>query len=207
MQFDFAELAPRDRYKLLVSFVVPRPIAFVTSLNQDGLVNAAPFSFFNVVGSDPPLIVLGISNRPAGSPKDTAYNIRQSHEFVVNIVDEALAKQMNICATDFPPEISEVEAAQLHLQPSIIVTPPRIAASPVNFECREHTCLEIGNNRVILGEVLYAHMSEDVIDSDTLYIKPEAFHPIGRMHGGGWYTKTNDQFEIPRITYEEWQKQ
>src|SRR4028119_647196 len=101
MQFDLRELSSRDRYKLLVSVVVPRPIALVTSLNATGHVNAAPFSFFNVMGSDPPLVVLGIGDRSPGAPKDTAHNIRCAGEFVVNIVDEAIAEKMNICAVDF----------------------------------------------------------------------------------------------------------
>ena len=112
----FSELAPRDRYKLLCASVTPRPIALVTSLSPDGVVNAAPFSFFNVFSEDPALIVLGLQHKPGNNPKDTTRNIAGAGEFVVNLVDEGLAEAMNICAVDFPPEISEIDAAGLVTQ-------------------------------------------------------------------------------------------
>jgi flavin reductase (DIM6/NTAB) family NADH-FMN oxidoreductase RutF len=204
MQFDMAQLAPRDRYKLLVSTIVPRPIALVTSVDEAGHVNAAPFSFFNVLGSDPPLLVLGIGDRSRETPKDSARNIRQSGEFVVNLVDESIAEGMNICAVDFPPGTSEIAAAGLSTHDSKQVKVPRIAESPVSFECREVQTIEIGRNRVIFGQVLQMHIRDDLVNAEKLHIHTEKLRAIGRMYGAGWYTHTNEIFQIPRLSYEEW---
>jgi flavin reductase (DIM6/NTAB) family NADH-FMN oxidoreductase RutF len=204
MDLDLRQLPPRDCYKLLVSTVVPRPIALVTTINPEGRVNAAPFSFFNAIGSDPPIVVLGIGDRVPGIPKDTARNIRATHEFVVNLVDEALGRQMNICAIDFPAEMNELHAADLPCVPSVDVRPPRVGSSPVSLECREVSTVELGRNRVILGQVLRLHIRDDLLDRERLYVRTDQMHLLGRMHGGGWYTCTNDFFEIPRVTFEEW---
>ena len=207
MQFDFSQLTPRDRYKLLVSTVVPRPIALVTSMNESGLVNAAPFSFFNVMGSDPAMIVIAPGNYDAQTPKDTARNIRSRGEFAVHIVDENLALAMNICAIDFPPGESEIAAAKLDLLPCEKIGVPRIAQSPVSLECREIQTLEIGRNRVVFGEVLAMHVCDDLVDVEKFYVHTEAMHAVGRMHGAGGYCTTRDMFQIPRISYEEWRAQ
>lgn len=204
MQFDMAQLAPRDRYKLLVSTVVPRPIALVTSVDETGSVNAAPFSFFNVLGSDPPLLVLGIGDRSRDTPKDSARNIQRSGEFVVHIVDENLVQSMNICAIDFPPETSEIAAAGLSTLNSTQVKVPRIAQAPVSFECREVQTTEIGRNRVVFGEVLHMHIRDDLVDAEKLHVHTEKLRAVGRMHGAGWYTHTTEIFQIPRLSYEEW---
>lgn len=204
MIFDLQTLAPRDRYKLLVGTVVPRPIALVTSLDERGLVNAAPFSFFNAVGSDPPLVVLGVGNRDRETPKDTARNIRQRREFVVNLVDDALAEAMNVCATDFPADWSEVEMAQLGLADSQCVSVPRLAAAPVSLECREHSILEIGHNRVIMGEVAAIYIRDELVDAEKFYVHTEQMGLIGRMGGAGGYVRTTDTFHMPRISFEEW---
>lgn len=130
MRWRIAELAPELRYKLLVSLVVPRPIAFITTRDATGLVNAAPFSFFNVFSDDPPLVIIGIGRRADGSPKDTARNIEATGEFVVNLVDEATAEAMNVTAIDFPPDESEIGPASLTLADSVEVAPPRVAEAP-----------------------------------------------------------------------------
>lgn len=202
MNFEMKNLAPRDRYKLLVSSVVPRPIALVTSLNENGVVNAAPFSYFNVMGSEPPIIAFA-----PGASKDTARNIAANGEWVVNLVDEDLAAAMNICATDFPPEISEIAVAQLATVPSLQVLAPRIMAAPVSLECKHHTTLQIGRNHVVIGEVVQLHIRDEFIDAEKMHVRAEKMRLIGRMHGGGWYAKTSDLFEIPRISYEKWQAQ
>ena len=207
MNFEMNLLVPRDRYKLLVSSVVPRPIALVTSLNENGVVNAAPYSFFNVMGSDPPIIAFAPGDVAPGVPKDTAHNIANTGEWVVNLVDEDLAAAMNICATDFPSDISEIEAAHLATVPSLQVLAPRIAAAPVSLECVHHTTLQIGRNRIVIGEVVQLHIRDELIDVEKLYVRTEQMRLVGRMHGGGWYSKTSDLFEIPRISYEEWQTQ
>src|SRR5947207_5041074 len=149
MDLDLRQLSARDRYKLLISTVVPRPIALATTVDAEGRVNAAPFSFFNAVSSVPPVVVLGISPGDANNElgdgyKDTERNIRDSGEFVVNLVDEALAERMNICAVDFPAGTGELNAAELTALPSVGVRAPRIAQSPVSFECRRVTGVSLG---------------------------------------------------------------
>ena len=160
MHFDLAQIPATDAYKLLVSTVVPRPIALATTIDSAGRVNAAPFSFFNAVSSVPPVVVLGISPGDASGDgyKDTERNIRDSGEFVVNLVDEALAERMNICAVDFPHEIGELEVANLTALPSVGVKPPRIAESPVSFECRRITGLSLGPRSTLeIGRVPHSH--------------------------------------------------
>ena len=204
MRFDMPKLAARDRYKLLTGVVVPRPIALVTTLDGVGGVNAAPFSFFNAMGADPPLVVLGIGNRNRAEPKDTAKYIRAGGEFVVNIVTEDIAEAMNVTSIDFPAGTDELALAGLTGVPSHAVKPPRVGESPVNMECREVQTTEIGRNRIILGEVLCMHVRDDLVDPEKFYVHTERLHAVGRMHAPGWYAKTRELFEMPRVTYEEW---
>lgn len=206
MNFDFKNLSPRESYKLLTGVVVPRPIALVSTQNEAGLVNAAPFSFFNIVGSNPPLVALGIGDKSEDEAKDSAKNIRSSGEFVINLVSRAMANAMNICAIDFPAEISEIEAAGLETAPSQIVAPPRIANSPAALECRAHTTLQIGENRVILGEVVALYLSDEWVDSTTVYVNSAKLDLIGRMGGAGGYTDTSGTFELARLSLSEWQQ-
>jgi flavin reductase (DIM6/NTAB) family NADH-FMN oxidoreductase RutF len=204
MRFDLAALPASDRYKLLAGLVVPRPIALVTTQSADGRINAAPFSFFNVFAEEPPLIVLGLGISPAGGAKDTTVNILDTGEFVISLVDEPMAEAMNLCAIDFPPEISEIEVAGLDLLPSQKVAPPRIAQAPVNLECRHYETLQPGRERyLVIGEVLIAHVKDGVIDPATLRIDRDLYAPIGRLFGGG-YVRTHDRFEMPRLSYGEW---
>ena len=204
MRFALAELSATERYKLLGGLVVPRPIALVTTQSQDGRVNAAPFSFFNVFAEEPPLVVLGLGISPVGGSKDTTVNIREGGEFVINLVDESIADAMNLCAIDFPPEISEIEVAGLDLAPSDEVAPPRIAQAPVNLECRRYVTLEVARERyLVIGEVLVAHVRDGLVDPATLRIDRDAYAPIGRLFGGG-YVRTRDRFEMPRLTYRQW---
>src|SRR3979490_699520 len=140
----FRELDPHDRYKLLCGVVVPRPIALVTTLDENGKVNAAPFSFFNVFSEDPPLVVLGLQHKADLSRKDTTRNIHRNGQFVVHMVDEALAAAMNDCAIDFPYGNSEVEAMGLATLPSIDIAVPRLAAAPFALEGRPHLHLAFG---------------------------------------------------------------
>jgi flavin reductase (DIM6/NTAB) family NADH-FMN oxidoreductase RutF len=204
MRFDLAELSATERYKLLGGLVVPRPIALVTTQSQDGRVNAAPFSFFNVFAEEPPLVVLGIGIGPLGGAKDTTVNIRERGEFVINLVDEPIAEAMNLCAIDFPPKISEIEVAGLDLAPSDEVAPPRIAQAPVNLECRRYVTLEVARKRyLVIGEVLVVHVRDGLVDAATLRVDRDAYAPIGRLFGGG-YVRTRDRFEMPRLTYRQW---
>lgn len=206
MDFDFAQLHPQERYKLLTGLIVPRPIAWVTSLGASGQVNAAPFSFFNAMGSDPALLVIGVGNHPE-RPKDTAANIKRIGAFVVNLVSEPLAEAMNLTATEFPEEISEVEVAGLQTAPSVHVPVPRLAQAPAGFECRLHSVLEVGRNRLVIGEVLGAFVQEHLLaDAKKLHLKTAELGLIGRMGGRGGYVRTTDLFEMPRISYEAWRE-
>ena len=204
VRFDLAELSAADRYKLLGGLIVPRPIALVTTRSADGRSNAAPFSFFNVFAEEPPLIVLGLGISPSGGAKDTTVNIRDTGEFVVNLVDEAIAEAMNLCAIDFPPEVDEIEVAGLALAPSDKVAPPRIAQAPVSLECRRYLTLQPARERyLVLGRVVMAHVRDGVLDPATLRVDRDTYAPIGRLFGGG-YVRTHDLFEMPRLTYREW---
>lgn len=205
MEFDFETLPPDQRYKLMIQVVVPRPIAFVTCRSRDGQVNAAPYSFFNCMSQTPPLVVLGIENRTTGVPKDTTQYIRETDEFVVNMVDFAMAERMNVCAADFPPGVNELTAAGLTEAPSVKVAAPRIAESPVSMECRKYMNLEIGRGRSILfGEIVHLHVRDTAIaDLERLRVDPGALDLIARLGGIG-YARTTDRFDLKRVTYAEW---
>jgi flavin reductase (DIM6/NTAB) family NADH-FMN oxidoreductase RutF len=208
MHFDLAAIPASDAYKLLVSTVVPRPIALATTVDAAGRVNAAPFSFFNAVSSVPPVVVLGISPGDSASGdgyKDTERNIRDTGEFVVNLVDEALAERMNVCAVDFPTAIGELENADLTPVASVGVRAPRIAESPVSFECKRITGLSLGPRSTLeVGRVIHIHIRDDLVDPERYYVATEKMRLIGRMHGRGWYARTSDLFLMDRMTYAEW---
>jgi len=206
MIFEVAKAKPREIYNLLIGLVAPRPIALVTSMNENGQLNAAPFSAYNYLCTDPPIVGLGVMNRPGTFvPKDTAHNIRRTGEFVVNVVTEDLLKQMNVCATDFPAEVNELEMAGLETEASSVVKVPRIRQAHAALECVEHTTLEIGRSRIILGRVVAMYVEDQFVDPAGPYIKAEELHAIGRMNGLGSYVKTRDSFlNQPRISYEEW---
>ena len=209
MNFDMEKAKGRETYNLLIGLVAPRPIALVTSMNEDGRLNAAPFSSYNYLCTDPPIIGMGVTDRPTASfvPKDTARNIRRTGEFVVNVVTEDLARQMNICATDFPAEVDELEMAGLTTIPSQIVKVPRIEQAHAALECREYTTMEIGRSRIILGRVVAIYIEDKFIDPTGPYVRAEELHAIGRMNGLGSYVKTRDSFlAMPRISYEDWKK-
>jgi flavin reductase (DIM6/NTAB) family NADH-FMN oxidoreductase RutF len=209
MIFEVAKSTPRQVYNLLIGLVAPRPIALVTSMNEDGQLNAAPFSAYNYLCTDPPVVGLGVMDRPTGQfvPKDTARNIRRGGEFVVNVVTEDLAKAMNICATDFPADVDELEMAGLETTPSSIVKVPRIKTAHAALECVEHATIEIGRSRIVLGRVVAMYVEDEFVDPAGPYIKSEDLHAIGRMNGLGSYVKTRDAFlYMPRIPYAEWEK-
>ncbi|MCE3016295.1 MAG: flavin reductase family protein [Pirellula sp.] len=198
MQFDFKSLDATSRYKMMTGLIVPRPIAWITTVNVDGSNNAAPFSFFNAIGTDPALIVVGIGDHP-DRPKDTAVNIQREKEFVVNLVPEALAQSMSDSATDYPAHVSEIDILELATLSSTWVKPPRLAGCPASLECRLERVLMIGENRIIFGEVLGVHVLDDVVsDASKCQIASEQMQLIGRMGGLGGYTRTTDIFQIPR---------
>ncbi len=201
MTIDPRTLSPRDAYNILVSAVVPRPIAFVTSMNDRKVVNAAPYSFFNALTGTPPLVMISVG-RKNGQMKHTAENIVHQKEFVVNLVTDELVHSMNISSADFPEGISEIEQAKLTLVESTAIRTPRIAASKVSLECVLHKHIEIGTGptNLIIGEVVQFHVKDEVYSDGT--IDQEKFKPIARM-GGNYYSRTNDLFELERPTFEK----
>ena len=202
----FAEIGPQERYKLLCATIVPRPIALVTTVDESGVVNAAPFSFFNVFAEDPPLVVLGLQHKPDRNRKDTTRNIAERGVFVVNLVDEALAEAMNVCSVDFPPEMSEVEAAGLNLRPGLDVPVPHLAEAPFALECRRTASLAFGPDReILIGEVLRLHARDELLDTRTLRVSTELYKPIGRMFGNA-YSRQGDRFDMVKQSYAEWER-
>ncbi len=198
MTFDLDNDHADRAYSILSSLVTPRPIAWVTTLSPTGQFNAAPFSFFNVLGANPPIVGFCPGDRAPGVPKDTAANIRATHEFVVNLVDEDLAEAMNTTAADLPPGESELNHAGLTTAPSTLVTPPRIAEAPAALECTEWGTLQIGDNRLIIGLVHRVHVRDELVDHDNLRIVSEKFRVIGRMASPSSYCRTTDRFELER---------
>ncbi|PZR76783.1 MAG: flavin reductase family protein [Chthoniobacterales bacterium] len=198
MELDLEGKHASRAYAMLVSLITPRPIAWVTTLDENGGINAAPFSFFNALGADPPIIGFAPGDRDDGSPKDTARNIRRSHEFVVNLVDEATAEAMNHTSASLPYGMSELESAGLTAVASSVVTPPRIGEAPASLECKEWGTLQIGGNRVVIGLVRRVHVRDALIDPERLRIRTEDFQVIGRMASPNWYCRTRDRFEMIR---------
>lgn len=204
--FDFAALSPRERYKLLIGAVVPRPIALVTSVDGEGRVNAAPFSFFNCLSADPAILALGVEYRADGRQKDTGINVRATQAFTVNIVSDAIAEAMNVCAVPFDTSVDELREAGLTAMPGTKVPCPWIGEAPAAFECRHHTTLSIGRSReIILGEVVWAHFRNDVVDAANQHVDPAALDAIGRMGGQG-YASTRDYFDLPTMSVETWRQ-
>ena len=209
MVFEVESATPRQIYNLLIGLVAPRPVALVTSMDANGNLNAAPYSAYNYLCTDPPIVGLGVMDRPGGAfvPKDTARNIRRGGEFVVNVVTEDLLQAMNVCATDFPAEVNELEMAGLTTAPSQVVKVPRIAEAHAALECVEHTTLEIGRSRIILGRVVAMFVEDRFVDPAGPYILSEELHAIGRMNGGGKYVRTQGAFmTVPRISFEDWKR-
>jgi flavin reductase (DIM6/NTAB) family NADH-FMN oxidoreductase RutF len=206
MLFDFAQLPARERHKLMIGTIAPRPIAWVVTRSVAGQLNAAPFSFFNAFASDPPVVGIGIGSHAAGRPKDTRVNIKETGQFVVNLPSEQNARAMNVTAIGFDYGVDELAEAGLTTEPSARVKPPRIAESPVALECELLQIIELGSEvDLVLGRVLALHVRDDaVIDAAKHYVDTPALKLIGRMHGAGWYARTSDLFEMPRIALRDW---
>lgn len=202
-----ADLAADERYKLLTASITPRPIAWVTSASAMGAVNAAPYSFFNMVASDPPLIVLGLMRRPDGSYKDTCANIIETGEFVVNLVRADDIDAMNMTSIDAPPGWEELTLAGVETRPSGLVAPPRIASAPVNMECRLFKHIDVSPaSAVVLGEVVMFHVDDQFID-DRLHIDTIALDLIARMHGRGIYAHKPELLQRDRPAFARWRDQ
>lgn len=183
-------------YQILSGLITPRPIAWVSTLNEDGSVNAAPFSFFNVFGSRPPMIVFAPGDKEPGVPKDTARNIKRQKQFVVHTVDQAMLELMNASAATLPYQLPEL-AAELFTD-SDVIDVPRISAAPVAMECSEHSCLEIGQNRLVIGLVHKVHVQDGIANPDDAKIFQENYAPIGRMASPNWYCESDKLFQLDR---------
>lgn len=205
MLFDIAALDNRRSYKLVTATIVPRPIAWVVTLDPQGRCNAAPFSFFNCFGGHPPVVALGIGQRQRAD-KDTLAHIRARGEFVINLVPESLVEAMNETATDFPPGTDELQIAGLATAPSAKVAVPRIADSPVALECRLRQVLEVdGTGHMVIGEVLAVQVADAaVLDADKCYIDTARLQLVGRMQSPGGYVRTRDSFKLKQLDHAEW---
>jgi flavin reductase (DIM6/NTAB) family NADH-FMN oxidoreductase RutF len=208
MYFDFATTAVADRYKLITATVVPRPIAWVVTQDDAGVVNAAPFSFFNAVCSDPPILAISIGGATAAElEKDTLANIQANNQFTICLVPADALDAMNVTAIALPPEADELAEAGLTALPSTTIRPPRIAESPVAFECETHQFIPLGGNTLVLGRIRAMHVRDDyVLDPARHHIDTPRLGLAGRMHGGGWYLRTEDLVEVRRIRAEDWQR-
>ncbi len=188
MEFDFTELEPESRYRLLTNFVGPRPIALVTTRSADGRNNAAPMSFFNVFSHEPPIVVLGIQPRLSGEDKDTIVNIRRSGEFVVNMVDMALSQQMLVCGLAFESDVDELEMAGLPTARCSQIDVDYVASAPCAFECRVERLIEYPRRVLVLGEVVHMHVRRECLDEAGRYVNPDTYQPIARLHADNYIT-------------------
>lgn len=204
MRFDMAALSDAQRYKLMAGTIVPRPIAWVSTLSAQGVGNLAPYSFFNMMGASPPLVVLGTMRLPGGRLKDTAANILATREFVIHLVGEAMLPAMNATCIDAPPDVDEAALAGLTMEPSQHVAPPSIAGAPARFECRLHDFLDAPPETVILiGEVVAMEVADAFLDPETLRADPYAMGLIARVTGTGTYTRIAPDLTAQRPVWGE----
>ncbi len=201
MEADPATLPWKSVYKLLVGSILPRPIGWISTVDAAGLANLAPFSFFNAVCSRPPTVLFCPTVREFDAgPKDTLRNVRTTGEFVVNIVTEAVAEAMNLTSTELPPQVDEFQLAGLTAAPSAVVAPPRVAESPIHFECQVHQIVDLGSEpgagAVVLGRIVHLHVDPSVLLGDDK-INLAALRPIGRLAGPS-YCRVSDVFQMPR---------
>ncbi|GAA5226544.1 flavin reductase family protein [Paeniglutamicibacter antarcticus] len=197
IELDAGALPVRNVYRLLTSLVIPRPIAWVSTLNEAGLANLAPHSFFTVASADP-----GIVQFTSVTRKDTLRNIESTGEFVVNLAPRALMEQINATATEFPSDISEFDAAGLRKEPSRTVAAPRIAGSPAALECSLHRIIEVGNSFLVLGLVTHVALDESMLN-EAGHPQPERLDPVARLGSNQWGT-LGEVLALDRITLEQW---
>ncbi len=202
MRLDPSQLPPRELYQLLIGFITPRPIAWISTVSANGIVNLAPFSFFNGVSANPPTVVFSCVDKRDGSRKDTIRNLNAVPEFVVNLCTYDQREAVNETSAELDYEVSELEACGLTALPSERVSPPRVAESPAQFECKVHQIVRVGDGplaaNLVIGEILMIHARDDVFDAAGA-VDPRKLDTIGRM-GGIAYARTTDLFELPRPT-------
>jgi flavin reductase (DIM6/NTAB) family NADH-FMN oxidoreductase RutF len=190
-------------YQILTGAVIPRPIGFISSISTEGLVNLAPFSFFNAICGEPPMVMFCPMNRRP--PKDTLLNVKATGEFVANIVSHEIAQAMNLTSGDYASEVNEFDVCGLTPMPSQMVKPPYVKESPVSMECKVHHIIEVSDKpwggTVIIGEVLLFHVRDNIIDKD-MFIDPDKLDPVARM-GGPSYSTIKDRFDMIRPVIKE----
>lgn len=204
MHIDPKTLDQADTYKLLIGCVVPRPIAWVSTLDENGSRNLAPFSFFNAIGSSPPALSVSINySSTHKGRKDTLRNIMTTGEFVVNIVSEELAQAMNRTAVDYPPEVDEFAVAGLTAEPGMVVRPPRVAESPASFECHLYTTVSVGegpgSSTLVIGTIVMIHVRDSIVD-ERHRVDLRGLRPIARLSGAD-YAYVHETFRMPRGRY------
>jgi flavin reductase (DIM6/NTAB) family NADH-FMN oxidoreductase RutF len=204
MLFDLSAVSGDVRYKLLAGVVTPRPIAWVTTVAPDGSFNAAPYSFFNVMGHSPPLVVLGFLADAAKGLKDTARHILGGSDFVINLTPESLASKMNETSIDAPAGLDELRLAGIETLPSSLVNAPRILGCPAALECTLYKTVEAGHGQtVVLGQVLAIHVDSDLVkDAKRGHLDAERLHPVGRLFGSN-YCRTLDVFSLKRPSWAD----
>lgn len=209
MQFDVETLSASELYELLLGTVAPRPIALATTLSPDGALNAAPYSLSNVMGNDPPIVMLSVPPHADQRLKDTAANILATREFVISLVPEALAKAMNVTCIDAPSGVDEAGLAELAMTGSMKVKPLRLADSPVALECRFAGSLSFGADQAVtVGQVLEAYVADRfVIDRQRCIVDTPALGLFGALHGARCYARTSDLFATDRPTWALWKEQ
>ncbi|OGA46774.1 MAG: hypothetical protein A3F74_23410 [Betaproteobacteria bacterium RIFCSPLOWO2_12_FULL_62_58] len=196
MQLDPAVLSEKEQYKLMTGCIIPRPIALVTTLGPLG-PNAAPFSLFNMAGSAPPIVMFSVGDQGDGSVKDTIQNLRHLPEFVLHICDEAIAERMNVCATNFPTGVNELDEAGFTALRSVKVRPPRIAEAPVQMEGRVLQIVDAGErHHVVLGEIVWFHFRDGIVN-DRYHVDIARLNPIGRLSGSN-YARIREVFQMER---------
>jgi flavin reductase (DIM6/NTAB) family NADH-FMN oxidoreductase RutF len=200
------DLPAKEFYRLLITTVAPRPIAWVSTISREGVLNLAPFSFFNVICATPPILGFSPGNRSRDQReahglgfKDTLQNVRETGEFVVNVVTHSLVEPMNLSSGEYHPSVDEFDVAKLATRPSQRVRPPHVAGSPINFECRVYQVLSFGTEdhggNLVLGEILSVHLDESVLRDGR--VDGQLLDLVGRM-GGIQYCRTTDRFNLPR---------
>ncbi|MEN7531029.1 flavin reductase family protein [Cupriavidus sp. 2SB] len=197
MEIDFSAITEYQRYKLMASLIVPRPIALVTTLGPDGTANAAPFSMFNMLGEEPPIVMISVNRLDDGALKDTAANIVRTGEFVVHLGDEAMVEKMHRCGERLPPNVSELAHVGLTPAPCTQVAPPRIAEAPVAFECNLWETLETESRQIFIGRVLRLHARDGLIDTERWRVRLQEYFPVGRF-GASFYVTTRDRFSLEK---------
>jgi len=197
LEIDFTQITAYQRYKLMASLIVPRPIALVTTLGPTGVANAAPFSMFNMLGEDPPIVMISINRSHGGRLKDTAANILATGEFVVHLCDEPMAAQMHACGEALPSDVSELTHVGFHALPSKTVAPPRIAEAPVAFECTLWETLETASRQIFIGQVRWLHARDGLIDTERWRVRLQDYFPVARF-GASYYVTTRDRFTLDK---------